>query len=130
MFQFPTEDVPTTKLKSVIKSLRGPPSDNSMKCSKNTDIITDQSLDIDILKPPVSFVSPVTNVTPMKHEDIGDSLSQCRYYKVMWLVIITTIIIITIIIYLFIIRCKMSKKKHKTWEGDGKNNHDNHEWTN
>ena len=24
----------------------------------------------------------------------------------------------------------MSKKKHKTWEGDGKNNHDYYEWTN
>ena len=84
LFQFPTEDVPTTKLMSVINSLRGPPSDNSMKCSKNTDIITDQSLDIDVLKPPVSFVSPLTNVTQMKHEVTGDSLSQCRYYKVMW----------------------------------------------
>ena len=24
----------------------------------------------------------------------------------------------------------MSKKKHKIWEGDGKNNHDYYEWTN
>lgn len=75
-----------------------------------------------------SFVSPIISDSSSSvgnngvHEEREQERDKetCHYYKVMWSVLLIRIISTSLNI---IKRCKLSKKKHKTWEGDGKYNH-------
>ena len=74
-----------------------------------------------------SFNSPMTSQTvhnttaaPSAVQRSDDDKPASHYYNVVWCVTITFLsVCLAFIVCSLLARCKLSKKKHKTWEGDG-----------